>query len=75
MKLSKERFSKGPCRFRTPGKIDVEGTLYTYESQKDIFDIVILNGMKYYQKNMRGYSNRIDVIEPIHCEIERHYNI
>ena len=75
MKLSKNNFSKNLCRFKQPGKIDIEGTTYTYETNNAIYDIAILGGMKYYQKNMGGYSDRIDSIQSIHYEIEKYYNI
>ena len=73
--LNINQFNKTACRFRTPGQIDVEGTTYTYESKHAIYDITVLQGKKYYQKNMAGYHTTIDHITPIHCEIERHYKI
>lgn len=75
MRLSKHNFSKSVCQFKQPGKINIEGTIYTYETHKAIFDIAVIKGTKYYQKNMHGYSNRIDSMEPIHYAIESHYNI
>ena len=72
MNLSKKNYSKHVCRFRRPGKIDIEGTIYTYESKNDMFDVVIIAGQKHYQKNMGGYTDRV---ETIHRNIEKHYNI
>lgn len=75
MKLSKDNFYKGVCRFTSPGRIDIEGTVYTYESNNAIYDIAIVSDKKYYQKNMKGYSDSIDDICIIHHAIEKHYNI
>lgn len=75
MNLSKNNFSKSACKFQRPGNIDIEGTVYTYESGKNLFDVVIIGGRKYYQKNMAGYTTDAERIEPIHRSIETHYNI
>lgn len=75
MKLSNNNFSKNAYRLKQSGKFYIEGITYTYETRNDIYDITIIDGMKYYQKNMGGYSSRIDSIQPIHYAIENHYNI
>ena len=74
MNLSQNNFCKGACMFKQRG-ITIEGKVYSYASGKDLFDVLILNGLKYYQKNMRGYSIGANMIEPIHREVERHFNI
>ena len=75
MNLSENNFSSNPCKFKQPDNVDINGTIYTYETDNAIYDIAIINGRKYYQKNMGGYSNLIDNIQPIHYAIENHYNI
>ena len=75
MKLSKDNFSKCSCRFRTIGTIDAEGTIYTYESKDNRYDVAITSGVKSYQLNMNGFDTDIDNIHHIHREIEKHYNV
>ena len=75
MMLSKNNFYKSVHWFKRPGNTDIEGAIHTYEPNDAIYDIAIINKMKFYQKNMGEYSNRIDSIQPIHCAIEDHYGI
>lgn len=75
MNLSENNFSSNPCNSKQPCSVNVEGTIYTYETKNDLYDIAVIGGRKYYQKNMGGYSNLIDSIQPIHYAIENYYNI
>lgn len=75
MKLSKNNFYFGICRFKRPGKIDIEGIVYTYETNNAIYDVAIVSGVKYYQSNMKGYFADINDAHYIHYAIEKHYKI
>lgn len=75
MKLSENNFSNHPCKLKQSGNIDEKGTIYTYETNNAIYDIAVIDGRKYYQKNMGGYSKLINNIQPIHYAIENYYNI
>jgi len=72
MHLSQNNFFEGRQTFKTKEGSTITGQVYTYESKLGLFDVLLLNGRKLYQKNMRGYN-----LTPtkIHKEIEKHYSI
>jgi len=74
MRLSKDRFTRGDYRIDR-GKGAEVFPLYTYETSNTLYDIAIIDGMKFYRVNMGQWSNTIDNVKPIHCEIEKFFNI
>lgn len=75
MRLSENNFSKHTCRFKQKNKIDIEGTEYSYETSKALYDVLVIGDGKYYRVNCKDYSSRIDSIHNIHRAIEKHYNL
>ena len=76
MNLSKNNYFKNEIvRFKLKSGEVKTGTLYGYESKNAIYDVLLLDGMKYYQKNAGGWHNTIDKIDLIHNNIERHFEI
>ena len=76
MRLAQDRFFKGQFNFKrtTNSKIE-KAPRFTYETHNALYDIVIIDGHKYYSKNMGILHNTIDKITPIHVKIEQHFNI
>jgi len=72
MRLSKDRFYRGDYRIDR-GKGAEVFPLYTYETSNALYDITIIDGMKFYRVNMGQWSNTN--VTPIHCEIENFFNI
>jgi len=76
MNLAADRFYKGAFNFRRVAGNPVESVpLYSYEAAARLYDILILDGHKYYRVNMGAWANTIDRIAPAHVEIERHFSI
>lgn len=71
MRLSLSNYNSYDATFND-GSI---GYIYSYESGNAIYDIAVVNGGKLYRTNGSVWSNLINSIKPIHCEIERHFNI
>ena len=71
MRLSKDRFTRGDYRIDR-GKGAEVFPLYTYETSNTLYDITIIDGMKFYRVNMGQWSN---TVKPIHHEIEKHFHI
>jgi len=71
MRLSKDRFYRGDyCVDR--GKGAEVFPLYSYETSNALYDITIIDGVKFYRINMGQWSNDN---KPIHHEIEKFFNI
>jgi hypothetical protein len=70
MNLPESGFSKftgmGLCDGRA-----VEIIYHSYESEKKIYDVLLVRGTKLYNLNTKPALN----VSPIHREIERHYKI
>lgn len=74
MKIVEKYFSKKALRFKAPRKVDIiDGMLYSYRAQNNIYSVLVIGGGKYYSKNEGAYTSRIDEITKIHREIESHY--
>lgn len=71
MRLSKDRFYRGDYRIDR-GKGAEVFPLYTYETGNALYDVAIIDGVKFYRVNMGQWSNDN---KPIHCEIEKFFNI
>ena len=68
MRLSNNNFYKGSTLLKNGNGAIV----YTYESYNALYDVMEISGRKYYQKNMGGYSDKVELI---HKAIEKHYGI
>jgi len=74
MNLNKDRFYKTDCLFYLPNEqvLPIEGTIYSYESKKALYDVAVIAGGRAYQTNMRGFSGEKG---KYHELIEEHFNL
>jgi len=71
MRLSQNNFFEGRQTFKTREGRLITRRIYTYESKTGLFDVLLLDGKKLYQKNMKNCG----LPTKIHREIEKHYSI
>lgn len=76
MRLNQGKFNTYEGRVENARTGDCEqATFYTYESIARIYDVMVIESVKYYRVNGGAWSNLITNIMPIHYEIERHFGI
>lgn len=75
MPLAKDRFNKCYGLHRGADGITRDSITYSYETHNSLFDIVVIEGSKFYRVNMGRLSQMISNIKPIHYEIEIHFGI
>ena len=76
MNTAQDRFFKQSFNFRRTAESAVESApMYGYESHKKLYDVLVLDGHKYYRVNMGAWANTIDKITPAHASIEQHFAI
>lgn len=72
---SKDRFSQSDAQFKgADGRVRT-ATVYTYESHAKIYDVLLIEGMKFVRTNCGSISNMIDKWTPAHYAIESHFRL
>ena len=76
MTYAADRFLKGSFNTRRSPDAAVETfPLYSYGSHAKLYDVLVVDGAKFYRVNMGAWANTIDKITPAHASIEQHFAI
>ena len=75
MNLASDRFYQGSFNYRAAGGGVETAPLYSYESGSTLYDVLLLDGRKYYRSNMGQWFVTLGGIKRVHSDIERHFNI
>jgi len=75
MDLQVKQCHKCNASFKLKDNSIITGIIYTYESHKKIYDILVLNNQQLVQTNFNGWSNRIDSWTEYHYAIKNHFSI
>ena len=75
MRTSPDRFSKCHTLFRGADDVLRNVEVYTYEAHNGLYDLLIIDGLKFVRVDMGQLSNMIDAWKPHHYKIEQHFNL
>lgn len=76
MNAATDRFYLGQFNYRVDGDDALHtAPLYSYESKSTLYDVLVLNGMRYVRVNCGPWSNIISAWKLPHYEIERHFGL
>lgn len=72
---SLDRFSQSETQFQCADGSIRPARVYTYESQKALFDILIIENAKFVRTNCGSLSCFINDWKPAHYAIENHFKL
>ncbi len=70
MTLTTKQFNKTDCRISLYTSKPINGMIYSYESDRNLYDVVVLDSIVIYMINCKVSDKHI-----IHKDIEVYYNI
>ena len=72
---AQSRFYRSDSQFKgADGRIR-QAVVYSYESHSVLYDMLLIEGMKFVRVNCGGLSNMICNWKPAHYAIERHFEL
>ena len=75
MRTSESRFYTGDSSFKGADGILRAAKVFSYESQRSLYDVLVIEGMKFVRVNNGQISNMISNWKPHHYAIENHFNL
>lgn len=75
MNLATNRFYQSDTRFRGADGRVRDATVYSYEAAGTLYDVLIIEGMKYVRTNGGQLSGFITEWRQGHYDVERHFEL
>ena len=75
MRVSEDRFSQHEALFRGADDVLRTAKVYTYEATTGLYDVLVIEGMRFVRVDMGKPSNLITAWKPHHYAIEKHFGL